>query len=351
MFREALTYDDIQIIPKYSDVEHRSDCDITTKLTKRFTINKPYVSSPMDTVTGGEMALRMMQLGGVGCINRFLSIEEQVDAVNMVQLEKRELMNDYLPPGSFPICAAIGVNESIVRLGKLVNAGVNVILIDVAHGNTKLMKNAIERIKKTYPDVDVIAGNVATTEGAENLCKWGADAVRVGIGNGSLCETRIRTGVGIPQVTALVDCIKICDGYGVPVIADGGVRMIGDVAKALALGADTVMFGSIFSGIKESPGKIQKTGQWPDEQLFKKYRGSASLEAKVENNLDEKNVEGNSKLIRYKGKVKRLIDDIDEGLKSAMSYVNADNLSEFRSNSDFVKVTQNGMIEAKPHLL
>lgn len=359
MFREALTYDDIQIIPIYSEVEHRSTCDISTKLTKRFNINKPYISSPMDTVTGGEMALRMMQLGGVGCINRFLSIEEQVEAVNMVQIEKRQMMNDYLLSGSapkilepiYPICAAIGVNDSIVRLGKLVNAGVNVILIDVAHGNTKLVKDVIKRIKETYPDVDVIAGNVATAEGARNLCEWGADAVRVGIGNGSLCETRIRTGIGIPQVTALVDCIKICDGYGVPVIADGGIRMIGDVAKALALGADTVMFGSIFSGTKESPGKIQKTGQWPDEQLFKKYRGSASLEAKVENNLKEKNVEGNSKLIRYKGKVKRLIDDIDDGLKSSMSYVNAGNLSEFRSNSDFVKVTQNGMIEAKPHLL
>jgi len=342
MFREALTYDDIQIIPIYSEVEHRSTCDITTKLTKRFNINKPYISSPMDTVTGGEMALRMMQLGGVGCINRFLSIEEQVEAVSLV---KQNSFDNY------PICAAIGVNDSIVRLGKLVNAGANVILVDVAHGNTKLVKDVIKRIKETYPDVDVIAGNVATAEGAENLCKWGADAVRVGIGNGSLCETRIRTGIGIPQVTALVDCIKICDDYDVPVIADGGIRMIGDVAKALALGADTVMFGSIFSGTKESPGKIQKTGQWPDEQLFKKYRGSASLEAKVENNLEEKNVEGNSKLIRYKGKVKRLVDDIDEGLKSAMSYVNANNLNEFRSNSDFVKVTQNGMIEAKPHLL
>jgi len=342
MFREALTYDDIQIIPIYSEVEHRSTCDITTKLTKRFNINKPYISSPMDTVTGGEMALRMMQLGGVGCINRFLSIEEQVEAVSLV---KQNSFDNY------PICAAIGVNDSIVRLGKLVNAGANVILVDVAHGNTKLVKDVIKRIKETYPDVDVIAGNVATAEGAENLCKWGADAVRVGIVNGSLCETRIRTGIGIPQVTALVDCIKICDDYDVPVIADGGIRMIGDVAKALALGADTVMFGSIFSGTKESPGKIQKTGQWPDEQLFKKYRGSASLEAKVENNLEEKNVEGNSKLIRYKGKVKRLVDDIDEGLKSAMSYVNANNLNEFRSNSDFVKVTQNGMIEAKPHLL
>jgi IMP dehydrogenase len=312
----------------------------------------------MDTVTGGEMALRMMQLGGVGCINRFLSVEEQVSAVNMVQIEKRKMMNDYLPPGTpklinfkYPICASIGVNDSIVRLDKLVKAGVNIILIDVAHGNTKLMKDAIKRIKETYVSVDIIAGNVATAEGAKNLCEWGADAIRVGIGNGSLCETRIRTGVGVPQVTALIDTIKIADEYGVPVIADGGIRMVGDVAKALALGADSVMLGSFLAGTKETPGTISKSGVFPNEQLYKRYRGSASLETKMEHNLSEKNVEGNSKLVPYKGKIKRILDEMTYGLSSAMSYVGAYNIEEFRVQSTFVRVTQNGMIEAKPHLL
>jgi IMP dehydrogenase len=183
------------------------------------------------------------------------------------------------------------------------------------------------------------------------LCDWGVDAIRVGIGNGSLRETRIRTGIGIPQVTALVDCIKVADGYNIPVIADGGIRIIGDIAKALALGADSVMLGSLLSGTKETPGDIQRTGTWPNEELFKRYRGSASLETKMEHNLDEKNVEGNSKLVPYKGKIKRIIDDINDGLTSSMSYVNAMNLSEFRANSEFVKVTQNGVVEAKPHLL
>jgi len=345
IFKEALTYDDIQIIPKYSEIEHRSTCNIKTRFTKNFFIDKPYISAPMDTVTGVDMALGMMKLGGVGCIHRFMSVDEQVMSVDILKKENDEF-------GTIrPICASIGVNDLTIRLNKLVSAGVNVILIDVAHGNTKMMKETIYYIKSTYPNIDIIAGNIATSDGAENLCKWGADAIRVGIGNGSLCETRIRTGIGIPQVTALIDCISVADKYDVPVIADGGIRIIGDVAKALALGSDSVMLGSILAGTKESPGSIEKMGKWPDEKLYKKYRGSASLQAKIENNLEEKNVEGNSKLIPYKGKIKRLINDIDDGLKSSMSYVNASNLLEFRSNSHFVKVTQNGMIEAKPHLL
>lgn len=341
MYKEALTYDDIQIIPRYSEIETRSACDLTTRFTTNFNIERPYVSAPMDTISGFEMAKRMRELGGIGCIHRFMTPEEQSNIVTELKY-KLNLS---------PVCAAIGVKDYEYRLDRLITFGVDIILVDVAHGNTKLVKETISFIKKTYPKIDVIAGNVATAEGAKNLCDWGVDAIRVGIGNGSLCETRIRTGIGIPQVTALVDCIKIADGYNIPVIADGGIRIIGDIAKALALGADSVMLGSLLSGTKETPGDIQRTGTWPNEELFKRYRGSASLETKMEHNLDEKNVEGNSKLVPYKGKIKRIIDDINDGLTSSMSYVNAMNLSEFRANSEFVKVTQNGVVEAKPHLL
>ena len=167
----------------------------------------------------------------------------------------------------------------------------------------------------------------------------------------SLCETRIRTGIGVPQVTALRDVINVAKEYNVPVIADGGIRLIGDVSKALALGADTVMLGSILAGTKESPGSISKVGSWPNEKLFKKYRGSASLDIKKDTHQDEKNVEGNSTMIPYKGKIARLFSDINDGVRSAMSYVNATTLTEFRRNSKFVRITQSGIIEAKPHLL
>lgn len=341
--KETLTFDDIQILPIYSEISSRDMCDISTKFTKNFKIKIPIVSSPMDTVTGEKMAIEISKLGGVGCLHRFMSIDEQIKEI-------QEIVKHIEYPKTTPICASIGVKNYEKRLDLLIRNGANVILIDVAHGNTLLVKNTIKYIKKNY-DVDVIAGNVATFEGAENLCKWGADAVRCGIGNGSVCETRIRSGIGVPQVTAIMDCVKACKKYDVPLIADGGIRLIGDVAKALSLGADTVMLGSLLSGTKESPGNIQKIGKWPNEQLYKKYRGSASLDTKISNKISEKNVEGNSTLVPYKGKIKRLIGDICDGLKSSMSYTNSLNLDEFKKNSKFVRITQNGLIEAKPHLL
>jgi IMP dehydrogenase len=169
----------------------------------------------------------------------------------------------------------------------------------------------------------------------------------------SLCETRIRTGIGIPQVTALLESIAGVEEsrIDVPIIADGGIKMTGDVSKALSLGADSVMLGSLLAGTRESPGEIQRMGMWPNEQLFKKYRGSASAETKRAHGMEEKNVEGNSKLIPYKGKVQRIITDINDGVRSAMSYVGATDISQFRSLSEHVLITQNGLVEAKPHLL
>lgn len=339
----AYTFDDLQIIPTYSEVQSRSQCDLTTRFTKRYTIGTPLVASPMDTVTDSRMALAIASYGGVGIIHRFMKIDEQVSHVLKVK-EQEKLVS-----------AAIGATGDYKeRASALANAGAIVLLIDVAHGNTKQVRDAITWCKSNLPEhVDIIAGNVATYEGALNLAEWGADAIRVGIGNGSLCETRIRTGIGIPQVTALMECIRGIEesGIDVPVIADGGIRMTGDVAKALSLRSDSVMLGSLLAGTRESPGEIQRMGMWPNEQLFKKYRGSASAEVKQVHGLEEKNVEGNSKLIPYKGKVERIINDIRDGVRSAMSYVNATTISEFHTNSNHVLITQNGLIEAKPHLL
>ncbi len=339
----AYTFDDIQIIPKYSEVDSRGKCNLVTNFTKQYKIGTPLVASPMDTVTEYNMAVTIGSYGGVGVVHRFMTIERQANQVRKIK-EQEKL-----------VAAAIGATADYKeRAQELVNAGAIVLLIDVAHGNTKQVKDAISWCKENLPNyVDVIAGNVATYEGAKNLVEWGADAIRVGIGNGSLCETRIRTGIGIPQVTALIDCVRAVEESGIdaPIIADGGVRMTGDVAKAISLGADSVMLGSLLAGTRESPGEIQRMGMWPNEQLFKKYRGSASAEVKQVHGLEEKNVEGNSKLIPYKGKVERVINDINDGVRSAMSYVNATTIREFQVKSEHVLITQNGLIEAKPHLL
>ena len=380
--KECLTYDDVNIVPKYSEVESRRDVDLTSRLTKNRYLNVPLVSSPMDTITEYEMAYMMWNHGGVGFIHRFMEIETQAKMVSELKSEiesswvgtkhlyenlDEEIENTNSPAQKLvlesmkgtkawfensPLGAAIGVTgDYLERAQELVSSGCNVILLDIAHGHHKLVKEGLRRLKnEVNGKFEIIAGCVATALGAKDLCEWGADGLRVGIGNGSLCETRIRTGVGIPQVTALLDCVTAADTYNCPTIADGGVRYIGDVCKGLACGADSVMLGSLLSGTKETPGDISKVGKWPNEQLFKKYRGSASFDSKIDRGESE-NVEGNSRLIPYKGKVRRIMGDIKEGIKSSCSYVGATNLDEFRSLAEFIKVTEAGQVEAKAHLL
>ena len=391
-----LTYDDVNIVPKFSEVLSREDVDLSTRFTKNTTMSIPIVSSPMDTVTEYKMASEMLDRGGVGVIHRFQGIEKQAEQMKRVwrqwdswyniggdedRTDHTRVFDEWYkgvrhwnsPPtksdyedlhellwfadeakkdedywAKRPLCAAIGTTgDYLERAQELVKNGCNVLLIDVAHGHHKLVGDALEQIKKNISRVEVVAGNIATREGAEFLLQSGADGIRVGIGNGSLCETRIRTGVGLPQVSTLLDVVTICDDFDVPCIADGGIRNIGDVCKGLGCGADSVMLGSLFSGTKESPGQIEKIGQWPNEKLFKKYRGSASRDSKG----NDKNVEGNHQIVPYKGKISRLLSDIKDGIRSSFSYVGANNLSEYHCKVEFVRVTQAGTIEAKPHLI
>ncbi len=393
--RKTLTYDDINILPKYSEVMSRENVDLSTRFTKNTTMSVPIVSSPMDTVTEYKMASEMLDQGGVGVIHRFQSIEKQTEQMKRVwrqwnswydiggdkdRTDHNRVFDEWYkqirhwnhPPtksdyedlhellwfadeawkdeeywGKRPLCAAVGVKgDYLERAKELVNNGCNVLFIDIAHGHHKLMEDAIYRLKGET-NVEIVAGSVATAEGVRFLCENGADSIRVGVGNGSLCETRIRTGVGVPQVTTILDAVSVADAYGVPIIADGGVRTIGDVCKGLACGADSIMLGSLLSGTKESPGEIEKIGQWPNEKLFKKYRGSASRDSKRSN----KNVEGNHKVVPYKGKVYRILSDIKDGVHSSFSYVGANNLSEYHSKVELVEVTAAGQIEARPHLL
>ena len=344
--KKCYTYDDVNIIPKFSEIKSRGDITLKTRFTKNTNLDIPIVSAPMDTITESDMAISMMSLGGVGVIHRFMSIEEQENKVLDVHFHRESQ-----PRGLYnhqPICAAVGIKDDYLeRSERLVENGCDVLLIDVAHGHHERVGKVIDEIKKNIQGVEVIAGNIATGEGARFLCEQGADGIRAGIGNGSLCETRIRTGVGVPQVSALLDIVNVCDKFDVPVIADGGIRYIGDVCKGLACGADSVMLGSLLSGTKETPGTIEKIGKWPNEQLFKKYRGSASRDSKG----SDKNVEGNHKVIPYKGKTIRILSDIKDGIRSSFSYVGANNLSEYHSKVEFVEVTQSGVKEAHPHLL
>ncbi len=344
-----LTYDDIQLIPQYSNVMSRADVSLETDLSRNFKLKLPFVASPMDTVCGFEMAAKMMKLGGVGIVHRFMSVKEQVSITSRLEelLDYEEIWDvwDGIEIRNIPICAAIGVGDKeLNRALSLINNGVNVILIDVAHGHHKNVKLMIHSLRSEFgTDVDIIAGNVATWEGTRDLCEWGVDGVRCGVGGGSLCSTRIETGHGVPNVTSIMESVEASD---VPVMADGGIRRAGDVAKALGLGASTVMLGSLLSGTNESPGPVLESS----DGLYKRYRGSASLETKSAHGQKESHIEGVSTVVPYKGGVKYAIKKLEEGLRSALSYSGSHNLKEYHNNAEFIQITNAGIVEARPHL-
>jgi len=355
--KRALTYDDILLVPKYSEIETRSSINLATLVSRRYGLLRPYVASCMDTVCEYQMAIKMVELGGVGCIHRFMTVDEQCEQVSKVleyitnnhMYEEWGVMYDdwHSEIPGIPVMAAVGVSEAdIERAQRLVSCGVNIILIDVAHGHHINVKKMIKSLREILPSkVDIIAGNISTEESAIDLCEWGADGLRVGIGGGSLCTTRIQTGHGVPNITSIVDCVM---GSKVPVMADGGIRSSGDIAKALSIGADCVMLGSLLAGTKESPGKIITKG---DGLLCKKYRGSASLETKSTHGQSTKHVEGESTLIPYKGSVDIIIEKLTDGVKSALSYSGSNTIKTFQLKSEVVEITSSGMVESKPHLL
>ena len=353
----SLTYDDIQLVPQYSNIPSRTKIKLHTLVSRRYGLLNPIVASPMDTVCGLEMAYKMFKLGGVGCIHRFNSIEEQSKIVKELnhriysedwgnQFEEWGVMLDnwHSEIPHVPIMAAIGVSESDKqRAESLVESGCNILLIDVAHGHHENVQKMIEWCRENLDDkVDIIAGNIATIQAAEELESWGADGLRVGIGGGSLCTTRVKTGFGVPNVSCIEGIVSIAR---TPVMADGGIRSSGDISKALALGASSVMLGSLIAGTDEAPGQIVET----PNGLYKRYRGSASLETKVTHGQQTRNVEGESTTIPYKGGVKFIVNGLLDGVKSALSYGGAQDLSNFKP--PYVVVTNSGINEAKPHLL
>ncbi len=464
--KEALTFEDVLLVPKYSEVLPK-EVDVKTKLTKNIDLNIPIVSAAMDTVTEHRAAITMARLGGIGIIHKNMDIKTQAKMVRIVKKsesgiilepiflkpystikEALDLMAEYRISG-FPVVdenrklvgiltnrdlrfetdknklvkevmtkaplitapkgvtldeaekifhknkieklpiideegelvglitikdlkkrreypnsnkdkygrlrvgAAIGVNQ-IDRAKALVEAGVDVLVLDSAHGHSKGIIDTVKAIKDKF-EIDVIAGNIATSEAAEDLIRAGADAIKVGIGPGSICTTRIVAGVGIPQISAIEECVEVADRYEIPVIADGGIKYSGDVAKALAVGASSVMIGSLLAGTEESPGELVIY----QGRQYKNYRGMGSIGAMQKGSTDryfqegtatEKLVpEGIEGRVPYRGKMKNVIHQLIGGLRSSMGYVGAKDLKDFKNKAEFVKITTAGLKESHVH--
>ncbi len=341
LIAEALTFDDVLILPGYSEVLPR-DVNIQTRLSKDIHLDIPIISAGMDTVTEAKMALAIASAGGLGIIHKNMSIEEQAAEVATVKAQN--------------LCcgAAVGVTRDVLeRVAQLVQAGVDIITVDTAHGHSKGVLETIKKIKRHYPNLPLIAGNVATGEGTLALIVAGADVVKVGIGPGSICTTRVVTGIGCPQITAVIECSKMAREHNIPIIADGGIRLSGDITKALAVGASAVMLGSLLAGTDESPGEIYEE----DGQAYKNYRGMGSLGAMDSGSSDryfqsesKKYVpEGVEGRVPYKGPLSEVLYQLLGGLRSGMGYVGAKDLNELYEKARLVKITQASLIESHPH--
>ena len=469
-FKEGLTFDDVLLVPKYSDITSRSQTDLTTKLSRNISINIPFVSANMDTVTESFMAGTMARAGGIGIIHRFLTIKEQANEVLKVKRsgsvmienpysisadksienaldyahdkdisgllvvdsnskligivterdllfanksskiedvmtkdvvtakigvtldESKEILHkhrieklpivddsgmikglitskDITNNANFPnaskdkkgrplVGAAVGVKgDFLERSESLLDAGVDVLVVDIAHGHSENAISTVRNIKKAFPNCELIAGNVATAQGAEDLIKAGVDAVKVGVGSGSICITRVITGSGVPQLTAVMDCAKIGKDHGIPIISDGGTRTSGDATKALAAGASTIMVGSMLGGTDESPGTVlTKNGK-----RFKVYRGMASLAASIgrksketglislDDDLNDYVAEGVEAMVPYKGTVTDILKQLTGGVRSGLSYCGAHTIPQMQENAEFIKMSRAGFAESQPH--
>ena len=345
----GLTYDDVLLLPGPSEVVP-SEVETDTWLTRKIKLSIPLVSSAMDTVTESQMAIALAKAGGIGIIHRNLAIDEQVTHVKLAK-------NVGL------VGAAVGVGEDgFKRAQALIEAGVDVVVVDTAHGHHRAVLESIERVKKFSPDTQVIGGNIATRSGAQALINAGADGVKVGVGPGSICTTRVVAGVGVPQITAIMEAHKATSSAGVPLIADGGIQYSGDIVKAIVAGADVVMLGSLFAGCEESPG------EWHEENgaKFKSYRGMGSLGAMAsrgatpsyskdrymqddilsEDKLVPEGIEGR---VSYRGTVAQVVHQLAGGLRSGMGYAGARNIAELQQNGRFVQITSAGLRESHPH--
>lgn len=342
MFTQGLTFDDVLLVPGYNGIRSRQAVDTSVYLGP-IKLQIPIISSNMDTITGVSMAKTMVQLGGFGILHRFMSIEENILA-----------FQEASQPNGGPVGISIGVGEmGLERAIALYEVGARILCVDVAHGHSKTVNQTIRTLREKFGDsICIIAGNVATYAGADYLAAAGADIIKVGIGPGSVCTTRVKTGFGVPQLTALMDCQKVDR----PLIADGGIRVPGDAVKALAAGATCVMLGGMLAGTEETPGnkiarphpKDPNKAEW-----FKVFRGMASKEAQEDfmgGMAEWKTAEGVAVEIRAKGPVSQVISDLMGGIRSGLTYCGAQNIKELQRKAQFMQISRAGIEESQAHI-
>ena len=342
--KESLTFDDVLILPQYSNVLP-SETDISTNLTKKILLRAPFLSSAMDTVTESKMAIAMAKEGGIGIIHRNLNITNQASEIKKVKRKK------------FIVGAAVGTSKKELERAKaLIDEGCDLIVIDTAHGHSEKVLKILSKLKKIDKNVPICVGNIATGKAAKRLYNEGADIIKVGIGPGSICTTRMVAGIGVPQISAIMEVKRVLRKKKIKIISDGGIKFSGDIAKAIAAGADAIMMGSIFAGTDESPGKKFNI----KGKIYKAYRGMGSIGAMSSgsaNRYFQKNFKDKSKFVpegvegrvEYKGNVSKIIYQLKGGLRSSMGYIGAKNLKQIYKNAKFTKITKAGFYESMVH--
>jgi len=332
---QTISFDDVLLLPQYSDIMSRSEVSLTNKLTNVNDTHLPIISSPMDTITENAMAVIMEGLGGFGIIHRYNTIEKQTT-----------LVSSAIKSGSKNVGVAVGVGDDLEqRAVSAVCAGANIICVDVAHGHHVKVKYAIKVLRNTFGrDIHIMAGNVATLGAFNDLSDWGADSIRVSIGGGSICSTRIQTGHGIPTLQAVLNCSR--SDRDTLLIADGGIRSSGDIVKALGAGADYVILGSLLAGTDETPGELVHS----KGKFMKIYRGMASKEAQLDWRGKFSSYEGISHKVPHKGPVEDVINDLKIGINSGLSYSGARTIKEFQAKATFVKQSLSSQRESLTHI-
>ncbi|MCG4457143.1 IMP dehydrogenase [Erysipelothrix rhusiopathiae] len=359
VIKEAYTFDDLLLVPAKSEVVP-AQVKLQTRLTDKITLNIPIVSAAMDTVTEDAMAIMLAKLGGMGFVHKNMPVEAQaamIKAVKETEVESSFEDANIDPQGRLRVGAAVGVGESsLERVRALVDAGVDIVAVDSAHGHSQGVIDTVRMIRAEFPELDIVGGNIVTAQGATDLIYAGANVIKVGVGPGSICTTRVVAGVGVPQLTAVNDVYSVARQYGVGVIADGGIKLSGDIAKALAAGGSCVMLGGLLAGTEETPGEVMEVFG----KKVKGYVGMGSLSAMQRGSSDRYFQGGVSELkklvpegieatVPFKGSIRDVIYQMLGGLRSGMGYCGCGTIEEMHQKAQFVKITGAGLRESHPH--